>query len=168
LKGAMMENINKYTLDIISGYNVLVGMIVTIMTAVFGEFWYLFAAFLVLNLIDWISGWSKARKLNLESSEKGLKGVVKKLWYWVLILVAFMISNIFIVLVHEILNLELDFLIWFGWFTLASLTVNEMRSILENLVEMDINVPSFLIKGLAVTEKLINSKVDIPGGDSND
>lgn len=158
-----MENINKYTLDIISGYNVLVGMIVTIMTAVFGEFWYLFAAFLVLNFIDWISGWSKARKLNIESSEKGLKGIVKKLWYWVLILVAFMISNIFIVLAQEILGLEVDFLIWFGWLTLASLTVNEMRSILENLVEMDIKVPAFLIKGLAVTEKLINSKTDIPG-----
>ncbi len=160
-----MENINKYTLEIISGYNILVGMIVTIMTAIFGEFWYLFAAFLVFNIIDWLSGWSKARKLKIENSEKGLKGIVKKIWYWVLIIVAFMISNILIVLCSEFLNIELEFLTWFGWFTLASLTVNEIRSILENLVELGINVPSFLIKGLAITEKLINSKINIPNGD---
>jgi len=164
-----MENLNRYTMELISGYNVLVGMIIAIMTAVFGEFWYLFAAFLVFNIIDWLSGWSKARKLKIENSEKGLKGIAKKIWYWVLILVAFMISNIFIVLGHELLNIKLDFLTWFGWFTLASLTVNEIRSILENLVEIGINVPVFLIEGLAVTDKLINNKVNISdSGDSDD
>ena len=157
--------INKYTIEIISGYNILAGMIVTILTAVFGEFWYMFAAFLVFNIIDWLSGWNKARKLKLENSEKGLKGIVKKIWYWVLILVAFMISNIFIILGQELLNVELNFLTLFGWFTLASLTVNEVRSILENIVEMGYEVPEFLIKGLAITEKLINSKMNIPNGD---
>ncbi len=164
-----MENLNRYTMEIISGYNMLVGMIVAIMTAVFGEFWYLFAAFLVFNIIDWMSGWTKARKLKIENSEKGLSGILKKIWYWVLILVAFMISNIFIVLGNDLLNINLDFLTWLGWFTLASLTVNEIRSILENLVEIGINVPDFLIKGLAVTEKLINSKANIlDSGDDND
>jgi toxin secretion/phage lysis holin len=161
-----MENINKYTIEIISEYNILVGMIVTILTAIFGEFWYLFAAFLIFNIIDWLSGWSKARKLKLENSEKGLKGIEKKIWYWVLILVAFMISNIFIILGKELLNVELSFLTLFGWFTLANLTVNEVRSILENIVEMGYKVPEFLIKGLAVTEKLINSKINI--SDRND
>ena len=161
-----MENINKYTIEIISEYNILVGMIVTILTAIFGEFWYLFAAFLIFNIIDWLSGWSKARKFKLENSEKGLKGIEKKIWYWVLILVAFMISNIFIILGKELLNVELSFLTLFGWFTLANLTVNEVRSILENIVEMGYKVPEFLIKGLAVTEKLINSKINI--SDRND
>ena len=50
-----------------------------------------------------------------------------------------------------------------GWFTLASLLVNEIRSILENLVECGYNVPVFLIEGLAVTEKLLESKIEIPG-----
>ncbi|MBT9812910.1 holin, partial [Enterocloster citroniae] len=38
--------------------------------------------------------------------------------------------------------------------------VNEIRSILENLVECGYNVPAFLIKGLAVTEKLINAETE--------
>ena len=49
----------------------------------------------------------------------------------------------------------------FGWFTLASLLVNEIRSVLENLVECGYNVPAFLIKGLAVTEKLINAGMEL-------
>ena len=47
-----------------------------------------------------------------------------------------------------------------GWFTLACLMVNEARSILENLVECGYNVPVVLIKGLAVTDKLINNNDD--------
>lgn len=163
-----MDSINKYTMEVISEYNILVGMIVTILTAIFGEFWYLFAAFLVFNIIDWLSGWSKARKLKIENSEKGLKGIAKKIWCWVLILVAFMISNIFIVMGKELLDVELSFLTLFGWFTLANLIVNEVRSILENLVEMGYKVPEFLIKGLAITEKLINSNIKIPDRDDVD
>ena len=58
------------------------------------------------------------------------------------------------------LGIKLGFLMLFGWFTLAALLVNEIRSILENLVECGYNVPDFLIKGLAVTEKLIQAGID--------
>ncbi len=63
------------------------------------------------------------------------------------------------------MGVKLDFLMLFGWFTLASLLVNEIRSILENLVECGYDVPEFLIKGLAVTEKLIQAGIDT--GDSD-
>ena len=43
---------------------------------------------------------------------------------------------------------------------------NGTRSILENLVECGYNVPEFLIKGLAVTEKLIQAGVDVEGEES--
>ncbi len=46
-------------------------------------------------------------------------------------------------------------------FILATYMVNEARSILENLVEMHVNVPQFLIAGLDVTQKLIDSKTNI-------
>ena len=60
----------------------------------------------------------------------------------------------------DVLGINLDFMLLLGWFTLACLLVNEIRSILENLVECEYNVPAFLIKGLAVTEKLLNAKTD--------
>jgi phage-related holin len=46
----------------------------------------------------------------------------------------------------------------FGWLTLATYLVNEARSILENLVEMDIKVPQFLIRGLEITAKMLKEK----------
>lgn len=47
-----------------------------------------------------------------------------------------------------------------GWFVLASLCINEVRSIIENLVQCGYNVPSVLTKGLEVADKLINEDND--------
>jgi phage-related holin len=47
----------------------------------------------------------------------------------------------------------------FGWLTLAMYIVNELRSILENLVEIGVDVPEVLIKGLDVTKKLMEAEV---------
>ena len=49
---------------------------------------------------------------------------------------------------------------FFGWFTLGCLAINEARSIIENLVEIGINVPNFLVKGLEVAENKIENIID--------
>lgn len=152
-------------MNMIDRYNAAVGAAVAVLTAIFGIYWYLFAGYLALNILDWLTGWYKSRKLGKESSAVGLKGAVKKVGYWVIILVAFLMPTLFINLGKDTLGVKLDFLMLFGWFTLASLLVNEIRSILENLVECGYDVPEFLIKGLAVTEKLIQAGIDT--GDSS-
>lgn len=144
-------------------YNTLVGGLVTVFSALFGTFWYLFVLFLMFNIFDWLTGWYKAYKLKKESSKVGLVGLLKKLGYWVIIIVAFAIPLAFSALGTQI-GLDLSFLQLIGWFTLASLMVNEVRSILENLVECGYNVPAILVKGLAITDKLINSKNLDKGG----
>lgn len=141
---------------VVDTYNIVVGAVVTLLSAVFGAFWYIFAAYFALNVLDWLTGWYKARKMKKESSAVGLKGILKKLGYWVVIAVAFMVSGVFVEMGHDLLKVDLSFLTMVGWFTLALLLVNEVRSILENLVECGYKVPDILIKGLAVTEKLIN------------
>lgn len=149
----------------IDRYNAVVGAVVTVLTAVFGAYWYIFAGYLLCNVLDWLTGWYKSRKLGKESSKTGLKGILKKLGYWVIILVAFLIPELFMHLGKDLLGVNLEFLVLLGWFTLATLLVNEIRSILENLVECGYEVPDFLIRGLAVTEKLIHAEVDIPHDD---
>lgn len=136
-------------------YNAIVGSIVMVATALLGAYWYVFAGYLLLNVLDWGTGWYKARKKKEESSYIGLRGILKKVGYWVIILVAFLMPDLLIGLGRDVLGINLDFLMLFGWFTLACLLVNEIRSILENLVECGYNVPIFLIKGLAVTERLL-------------
>ena len=61
----------------------------------------------------------------------------------------------------EVIGVDLSFVQFFGWFTLATYLINEIRSILENLVEMNVKVPTFLIVGLSVTQKLLDAKTEI-------
>lgn len=147
---------------IINKINILGGLSVTAFTAIFGQYWFLFAGFLFLNMIDYFTGWAKAKFYNKnESSAVGAKGILKKVLYWFVIAIAFFISFSFIRMGNILnLNISLDFVILFGWFTLSTYFINELRSIIENLIEMDVNIPIWLIKGLDIAEKAISEKID--------
>ena len=114
-------------MDFIDKYNLITGAAVAVLSAIFGTYWYLFAGFLLFNVLDWLTGWYKARKMNKESSYKGLRGILKKLGYWVIILVAFSMPSLFIHLGQDLLGVNLDFLLLLGWFTLACLLVTEVQ-----------------------------------------
>lgn len=159
-----MNEMNK----ILDSYNLAVGGIVTLLAAIFGKYWYLFAIFLLLNLFDYVTGYMKARKLKKESSSVGLAGIVKKLGYWIIIATAFLTAYALTALGKDILHIDLSFLAFLGWFTLGCLLINEVRSILENLVEYGLDVPYVLIKGLAVTERLLNETTDSMLGKGED
>ena len=146
-------------LNYIDSYNAIVGGIVTFLTMVLGEHWILFVLFLLYNVIDFITGWMKARMTKKENSIKGFKGVIKKLGYWLIILVSFSTSVLFIE-IGEVLKIDLSITTMLGWFVLASLAINEIRSIIENIVECGYKVPQILIKGLDIANKAINKKED--------
>lgn len=139
-------------------YNVAAGAVIAFMTAAFGVYWYIFAAYLIFNIFDWLTGWYKSRRQKKESSSVGMQGIIKKLGYWVIIAVAFLVSDIFVQLGKDILHINLSFLMMVGWFTLACLMVNEARSILENLVECGYDVPDILIQGLEIADKMIKQE----------
>lgn len=163
-----MENVVKVVSDtpkVFDIANIAYGAVLSFMTLMFGEHWMLFAGFLILEILDWISGNYKARLLNRESSVVGSLGAMKKVWQLVVIGIAFFISFSFIDM-GKIIGVDLHFVTLFGWLTLAMYIVNELRSILENLVEIGVDVPDFLVKGLDVTRKLmdIKSESEVPDG----
>ena len=141
-------------------YNAIVGGIVAVLSFVFGEHWILFAIFLLFNIADWLTGWMKSRMAGKENSMKGLQGVLKKLGYWLMILVAFAASAVFVE-IGNTLGMDLGVTTLLGYFVLASLLVNELRSILENFVEAGYNVPTVLVKGLEVADKVVNQEETI-------
>ena len=140
---------------IIDTYNTIVGGTVALLSYIFGEHWILFALFLAFNVIDWITGWMKSRINKKENSVAGWKGALKKLGYWLMIGVAFGASVVFME-IGKVLSIDLQITVLLGWFVLASLLVNEIRSICENFVEAGFNVPYVLVKGLEVADKTIN------------
>ena len=85
-----------YAEPIIDGYNVIVGTVVAVLSYILGEHWILFVAFLLLNVADWLTGWMKSRINQKENSVKGWQGVLKKLGYWLMVMVAFGASAVFI------------------------------------------------------------------------
>lgn len=145
--------------NVIDTYNAVTGAVVAILSYVLGPHWILFAGFLLLNVADWITGWMKSKILNKTSSKTGWKGVLKKLGYWLMIMVAFGASAIFIE-IGKTIGFDLGVTTLLGWFVLASLLVNEIRSIIENFVEAGYNVPTILIKGLEVADKAVNKEQD--------
>ena len=140
---------------ITDSYNAFVGAVIAILTMVLGEHWYIFAAFLLLNVIDWITGWMKSRINGVENSMAGWKGVLKKLGYWLMIAVAFAIAAALIE-VGKVIGIDLGITPLLGWFVLASLIVNEARSIVENFVEAGYDVPKILTTGLQVADEKLN------------
>ena len=144
-------------LNYMDAYNAIVGGIIAFFSFIFGKHWLLFAVFLLLNVIDWITGWMKSRIAKKENSVKGWQGVLKKIGYWLMIMVSFALSAIFIEL-GDTLGIDLGVTTLLGWFVLASLLVNEARSIVENFVEAGFNVPAILIIGLEVADKIINKE----------
>ena len=147
----------KMVTNVIDAYNAIVGAIVAILSYVLGEHWILFAGFLLLNVADWITGWMKSRMMGKENSVAGWKGALKKLGYWLMIAVAFGSSAVFIE-IGKVIGVDLGITTLLGWFVLASLLINEIRSIVENFVEAGFDVPVVLIKGLEVADKAINKE----------
>ncbi len=135
----------------------VIGAVIAFFSMIFGEHWILFAVFLLFNIVDYITGWMKAKMANKVNSTAGLIGVLKKLGYWIMVMVSFLASVLFIE-IGNTLGIDLGITTLLGWFVLASLTVNELRSIIENLVETGYNIPNILTKGLEVADKIINEE----------
>ena len=143
----------------IDKYNMIVGAVVAILSYILGEHWLLFVAFLALNVADWLTGWMKSRLAGKENSVAGWKGVLKKLGYWLMVMVSFGASAVFIE-IGKVIGINLGITTLLGWFVLASLIINEIRSILENFVEAGYNAPKILVNGLEVADKVVNKDND--------
>lgn len=150
--------------------NVVFGAVAAVGVALFGKYWFLFIGFLILNVVDYATGYVKAKfYLKNESSAVGAKGIFKKVWYWVVICIAFFVSIAFQD-IGDMIGINLGFVIMFGYFTLATYLINEIRSVLENVSQMGVNVPSFLIQGLDIFNKKIQDITDnqTSGGKDNE
>ena len=154
-----MINIEKEICKIFNKITSVISIIGTSLTSLLGSEWVLFAGYLVLNITDYITGTIKSKINKEENSKKGLLGILKKICYWILIVISFLISHLLVKLGIQI-NINLEFIWAFGWFTLTCLIINESRSIIENFIEMGIYVPEFLKKGLEIYDKVINNTIN--------
>lgn len=105
---------------------------------------------LVFMILDYATGMVRAWRARELSSKVGVDGIIKKVGYMVLVVVAMGVDYlIFSGLTAAGIVVPCN--LWFGMLVSIWLIINEMISILENLSKIGVPVPKFLI---TVIEKL--------------
>lgn len=100
---------------------------------------------LVVMLVDYATGMAKAWATKSLSSRVGIGGILKKVGYLVIVLVAAVIDWLLLdALVDLGVTVKLDFL--FSLLVTVWLIINELISILENVAAIGAPVPDFLVK----------------------
>lgn len=100
---------------------------------------------LAVMLVDYATGMAKAWVTKTLSSRTGIRGILKKVGYLVIVLVAAVIDWLLLdALVDLGVTVKLDFL--FSLLVTVWLIINELISILENVAAIGAPVPDFLVK----------------------
>lgn len=113
------------------------------------------------NVIDYITGVlaSKFRGQQI-SSYKGIRGIAKKIAMWVLIIVGAIIDILMKYSVEQ-LGIVCPFQLMIAAVVAVWLVCNELISILENLKDMEVPMPDFLIRLTQNVKSQIEEKVEI-------
>ena len=100
---------------------------------------------LIMMILDWGSGMAAAWVTDSLSSKTGGKGVIKKVGYMGLIIVASGLDYLVFSGIDAV-GLNAKYGMWFGLTVAIWLIINEMISILENLSKLGVPIPDFLTK----------------------
>ena len=101
-------------------------------------------------VLDYITGMISAWDNAELSSRKGIFGIVKKICYLFAVAVAMGVDWLIYAGMTQV-GIELNYTIFFGVLVTIWLIINELISILENLLKIGVPLPKFL---LAVVKKL--------------
>lgn len=116
---------------------------------------------------DWVFGMAKAYHKSEWNSKVGMKGIIKKIGY----IGGVIVAAVFDWLIYSGLKsvgVNFDSSFYFGMMTTIWLIINECISILENLDELGVPLPVWLIKGLRRIKTSIDSKNSENKNDDND
>ena len=112
------------------------------------------------NIIDYITGLiaSKYRQEQINSYE-GMRGIVKKVCMWLLVIVGAMLDVLIKYATQTMgFNIQVPFIV--ATLVAVWIVVNEIISILENLVDIGIELPPFLMPVVRRKKKEIETVTD--------
>ena len=119
---------------------------------------------LVFMVLDYATGMVRAWRARELSSKVGVDGIIKKVGYMVLVVVAMGVDYLIWSGLTAV-NVPVPCQLWFGMLVTIWLIINEMISILENLGRIGVPIPEFLKKILGrlknSVEKTETGKEDV-------
>lgn len=120
------------------------------------------------NVVDYITGIlaAKYREESI-SSYKGIKGIVKKIGMWILVMIGAW-ADILIQYSIEYGGIKFEWPFVVAIVVAIWLVVNEFISILENLQDIGVNLPPFLLPLMKNIKKKVEDTATIAEGDEDE
>lgn len=120
------------------------------------------------NIIDYITGiWAAGYRTENVNSYKGIRGIIKKVCMWLLVLIGAWVD---VLINHTIeyagVGIELPFVV--ATVVAVWLVVNEIISILENMLDIGVHMPPFLLPVVKYIRKQVEDKAKVPGGEGEE
>lgn len=104
-----------------------------------------FGLLVVANIVDYITGLAAAPYRNEpRSSYKGVRGITKKVCMWLLVVVGVMLDTLLAYCAESLgWSMPVNFLV--GCIVAVWLLTNELISIIENISDIGVEIPPFLV-----------------------
>ena len=136
---------------------------VTVFTVLNGLLGVLTVPFLILvttNIIDYVTGIAaSARRGEKVSSSRGFWGIVKKIFMWLLVLVGYIVDYA-IVAIGATMHIDINVGCIVALAVIFWLMANELISILENIHDVGVPMPPFLMKMVEFIKEKTEEAVD--------
>lgn len=135
----------------------------------------LLAVLCAFMVIDYLTGMGASKKEAIDhpgdtaygwNSRKGAKGILKKVGYVCVIVVAIALDYVIVILAGQI-GVDVHGNTFFGLLVTAWYILNEMLSITENAGRMGADIPTWLLRYIAVLKDKIDDEGDKGGSDIN-
>ena len=131
--------------------------IMGVLISIFGVLAIPIVLLVACNIIDYVTGILASAFRGQEiSSYKGMKGITKKIGMWLLIVVGAIMDEFIVYSVAQ-LGLVSPFSFMVATIVAVWIICNELISILENLKDMEVPLPEFLVR----LTKYIKSQIEI-------
>jgi toxin secretion/phage lysis holin len=134
-------------------------------SAVLGDLYIPVILMVICNVIDYATGLmavsSRDEKL---SSYKSLRGVIKKVCMWLLVVVGSIVDEL-IKYSMDMAGIELPFTFLVACIVCIWIICSELISILENMVDIGVNLPPFLMPIIKLIQKSAEEKANFGGED---
>lgn len=117
------------------------------------------------NVIDYLTGMIAAHERGERiTSGKGLSGIIKKVCLWLLVVVGSIVDSMITYATEQAgLNFRMSFLV--ACVVVIWIICNEVISILENMSDIGVPMPKFLMKIVVYIQAQTEAKVVVPEKD---
>lgn len=140
----------------------VVTTITSLLSAILGVLYIPVLLMVLCNIIDYITGLIAAvyREDEKISSYKSMKGIAKKVCMWLLVVVGAVIDQL-LLYASQTIGMTLPFSFLVASIVAIWIVCNELISILENMIDIGVKIPKFLMPIVELIKAQAEDKITI-------